>query len=174
VTLVRLLVTQLRTEKNEEVVLPNSMVLNSHIVNFSKLAAEPGLILHAHVGIGYETPWRQVEALLLLAAERTEGLLKTPRPFVLERGLGDFAVNYEINAYVADAIGIPRRYAALHRNILVVFNEYGVQIMTPAYEGDPEQPKVVRVEDWYAAPARRPGEPESPVSPVNRERSDAA
>jgi hypothetical protein len=32
-------------------------------------------------------------------------------------------------------------YAALSRNILDVFNEYGVQIMTPNYEGDPEQCK---------------------------------
>ena len=34
-------------------------------------------------------------------------------------------------------------YTALHRNILDVFNEYGVQIMTPAYEGDPAEPKLV-------------------------------
>jgi hypothetical protein len=30
-----------------------------------------------------------------------------------------------------------RLYAALHASILDVFNEYGVQIMTPAYGGDP-------------------------------------
>ena len=47
-------------------------------------------------------------------------------------------------------------YTALHRNILDVFNEHGVQIMTPAYEGDPEQPKVVPKEQWYAAPAKAP------------------
>jgi hypothetical protein len=44
-------------------------------------------------------------------------------------------------------------YTALHRNILDVFNEYGVQIMTPAYERDPSDPKLVRRQDWYAAPA---------------------
>jgi hypothetical protein len=42
-------------------------------------------------------------------------------------------------------------YSALHRNILDVFNEYGVQIMTPAYEGDPEQPKIVSPAEWQAA-----------------------
>ena len=46
-------------------------------------------------------------------------------------------------------------YSALHRSILDVFNEYGVQIMTPAYEGDPEKPKVVAKTDWFAAPARK-------------------
>jgi small-conductance mechanosensitive channel len=153
VTEVRLLVTHLRTPKNEEVVVPNSVVLQSHIVNYSKLAKSPGLILHTTVGIGYETPWRQVEAMLLLAAERTDGVLQDPRPFVLDKSLGDFAVTYELNVYVDGAQYIPQRYAALHRNILDVFNEHGVQIMTPAYEGDPEQPKVVPREQWYTAPA---------------------
>jgi hypothetical protein len=44
----------------------------------------------------------------------------------------------------------------MHRNILDVFNEYGVQIMTPAYEGDPDQLKVVPRDQWYPAPARAP------------------
>ena len=29
-----------------------------------------GLILHTEIGLGYETPWRQVEAMLLTAAAR--------------------------------------------------------------------------------------------------------
>jgi hypothetical protein len=65
-------------------------------------------------------------------------------------------VTYEINAYCATAQGMNRIYTDLHRNILDVFNEYGVQIMTPAYEGDTEQPKVVPREQWYAAPASPP------------------
>ena len=151
---VRLLVTHLRTAKNEEVVVPNSLVLQSQVVNYSKLARSHGLILHTTVSIGYETPWRQVEAMLQLAAERTEGVLREPAPFVLEKALGDFAVTYELNAYVDNAKLLPQRYADLHRNVLDVFNEYGVQIMTPAYEGDPEQPKVVPQEKWFVSPAR--------------------
>jgi small-conductance mechanosensitive channel len=105
------------------------------------------------VGIGYETPWRQVEAMLLMAADRTPGLLKAPAPFVLHKALGDFCVTYEINAYCTDAKAMARLYTELHRNILDLFNEYGVQIMTPAYEGDPQQPKVVPREQWYLSPA---------------------
>ncbi len=153
VTEMRLQVTHLRTPKNEEVIVPNSEILGGDVVNYSVYAREGQLILHATVGIGYETPWRQVEAMLVLAAERTEGLLREPPPFVLEKGLGDFAVTYEINAYCGDASAMGRVYAALYRNILDVFNEYGVQIMTPAYEGDPERPKVVAKEQWFEAPA---------------------
>ena len=154
VTEIRLQVTHLRSPKNEEIVVPNSSLLNSNVINYSALARSRGLILHTTVGIGYETPWRQVEAMLLMAAERTPGLSREPAPFVLQKSLGDFCVVYEINVYCGDPVEMARLYSRLHQNILDVFNEYGVQIMTPAYEGDPEQPKVVPKQQWWAAPAR--------------------
>jgi small-conductance mechanosensitive channel len=79
---------------------------------------------------------------------------------VLQRSLGDFCVVYELNVYTDESHGQMQRYTDLHRNILDVFNEYGVQIMTPAYEGDPEQPKVVPKDQWFLAPAH-PREPAS-------------
>ena len=154
VTEIRLMVTHLRTIKNEEIVVPNSDILGSHVINYSTLARSRGLILHTTVGIGYETPWRQVEAMLRLAAERTSGLLNDPPPFILQKALGDFAVTYELNAYCDDPQRMAPLYTAMHQNILDVFNEHGVQIMTPAYEGDPEKPKVVPREDWFSAPAK--------------------
>ncbi len=158
----RLLVTHLRTVKNEEIVIPNSQILGGAVVNYSSLAKKQGLILHTSVGIGYETPWRQVEAMLLLAAARTGGISQDPPPFVLHRALADFAVTYELNVYTASPSTMLRTYTELHRNILDVFNEYGVQIMTPAYEGDPEKAKVVPRGDWYLAPAEPPGEGGAP------------
>jgi small-conductance mechanosensitive channel len=158
----RLLVTHLRTPKNEEVVVPNSSILGAEIVNYSSISKERGLIIHTTVGIGYETPWRQVEAMLLEAAARTPGLSRDPAPFVLQKSLNSFDVTYEINAYIDSPDVMLARYSALHRNILDVFNEYGVQIMTPAYENDPEQPKLVPRGEWYPAPAQRPSHaPES-------------
>jgi small-conductance mechanosensitive channel len=154
VTETRLMVTHLRTIKNEEIVVPNSTILNSHVINYNTLAATRGLILHTTVGIGYETPWRQVEAMLRLAAERTPGLLKEPPPFVLQKSLGDFAVTYELNAYCNDPRFMGLLYTTMHQNILDVFNEHDVQIMTPAYEGDPEKPKVVPKDQWYVSPAK--------------------
>ena len=159
VTGVRLQVTHIRTMKNEEVVLPNSEILGSAVTNYSTLAHTSGLILHTTVGIGYETPWRQVEAMLLEAARRTPGLRPEPAPFVLQLQLGDFCVTYELNVYCADPLRIKPLYADLHRHILDVFNEYGVQIMTPAYEGDPEIPKVVPKDQWFLAPAKPEAQP---------------
>jgi small-conductance mechanosensitive channel len=147
----RLQVTHIRSIKNEEIVIPNSQILSSQVINYSSLARTRGLILHTEVGIGYETSWRQVEAMLLEAAARTHGIASDPSPFILEKELGAFAVVYELNAYCSDAQSIHTLYAELHRNTLDVFNEHGVQIMTPAYECDPAEPKVAPAKDLVAA-----------------------
>jgi small-conductance mechanosensitive channel len=159
VTKIRLQVTHICTPKNEEAVLPNSSILNAEVINYSTMAKSEGLILHTAVGIGYETPWRQVEAMLLLAAERTPGLAAGRQPFVLQTALGDFAVTYELNVHSDDPDRMLFQYADLHRQILDVFNEYGIQIMTPAYRNDPEQPKIVPRGEWFNAPAA-PATPE--------------
>ena len=161
----RLLVTNLRSLKNEVVVIPNSQILNSEVTNYSAKAVKEGLILHTTVGIGYEVPWRQVEAMLLMAAERTLGLRADKKPFVLQKSLGDFAVNYELNVYCDEVNQMMPLYSELHRNIQDVFNEYDVQIMTPAYESDTPEPKTVPKARWFAAPARVPEELAAQDSP---------
>jgi small-conductance mechanosensitive channel len=156
VTEIKLMITRVNTVKNESVVIPNSNILNTNVVNYSLLAKDQGIVIYTSVGIGYDVPWRQVEAMLLLAAERTPGLEKEPVPFVLQKSMGDFAVNYEINAFCKDISRMLRVKSDLHRNIQDAFNEHGVQIMSPAYEGDPATPKVVPPEQWYSAPASKP------------------
>ena len=159
VTEMTLLATHIRTPKNMIVTIPNATVLGSHVTNFSSHVKDRGLILPITVGIGYDVPWRQVHAMLLNAAGQTEGVLKSPAPFVLQRELEDMCVRYELNVYTDKAETILRAYSDLHKRILDAFNEYGVQIMTPSYEGDREVPAVVAKENWYAPPAKRPGEP---------------
>jgi small-conductance mechanosensitive channel len=128
-----LLVTRLRTIKDEVVTIPNAKVISGEIVNYSALAKTGGLILHTGVTIGYDAPWRTVHALLLKAAERTPGIERKPDPFVLQTALNDFFVTYEINAYTRDANAQVAIYSELHQNIQDAFNEGGVEIMSPHY-----------------------------------------
>jgi small-conductance mechanosensitive channel len=158
VTAVRMQVTQLRTIKNEEIIIPNSSILNSPIINYSSMAREKGLILHTEVTIGYDAPWRQVQELLLMAADRTNGVMKEPAPFVHQKSLDDFYVRYELNTYTDAPQMMANIYSELHRRIQDCFNEYGVQIMSPHYLGDPAEAKVVPKDDWYKSPASQPAE----------------
>lgn len=153
---VKVMITRLRTAKNERVIIPNSNVLATDVVNYTQAVKKDGMILHTSVGIGYDTPWRQVEAMLLEAVARTDSLESEPPPFVLQTALGDFAVQYQVNAFWDGSANLPKIRSDLHANIQDVFNENGVQIMSPAYETDPDTPKLVPPEKWYEAPALKP------------------
>ena len=126
-------VTRVRTPKNVEVAIPNAMVMNNHIVNYSAQARIQGVLLHTTVTIGYEVPWPKVHELLIEAARRTESLQSEPEPFVLQTALQDDNVAYELNAYTAKPSGKTRIYSDLHANIQDVFRESDLEILSPKY-----------------------------------------
>jgi small-conductance mechanosensitive channel len=164
----RLQVTHLRNYRNEEIIIPNSQILTTDVVNFSSLAQTEGSYVSSAVGIGYGTSWRRVETILLDAAARTPGLVHASKPFVLVKGLGDFAVTYELNTPLADPRTRITTTTLLNRNVLDVFNEHGVQVMTPAYEADPPEPKVVPLSEHHAhLPATAPPIRPETVAPGN-------
>jgi small-conductance mechanosensitive channel len=118
----------------------------------------PGYIVDTTVTIGYDTPWRQIEAMLVEAAHRTQGILRSPEPKVFQTALSDFYPEYRLvcQARAQEARTRAEILARLHANIQDVFNEYGVQIMSPHYLGDPASAKVVPKRQWYQAPATPP------------------
>ena len=128
-----LLLTRVRTVKNVDVTIPNALILGQHINNFSSLAEARGLILHTSVTIGYDTPWRQVHALLLAAAHATPDILPDPSPFILQTALNNSNVSYELNAYTDQPNHMVNTYAALHEAIQQQFNLAGVEIMSPYF-----------------------------------------
>jgi small-conductance mechanosensitive channel len=146
-----LVVTRVRTLQETEVAIPNQTIMSGQVVNYSKTGVA---VVPTAVTIGYDAPWRQVQAMLELAAAQTEGLRREPAPFVLQSELADFYVRYELWVALADPRQLPRVMAALHANIQDQFNEHGVQIMSPHYMGDPAKPAVVPRERWHTPPAR--------------------
>ncbi len=127
------LVTRVKTIKNVNITIPNSMVLGSHIINYSSSADHEGLILNTTVTIGYDIPWKMVHELLKKAAYNTELIDNEKVPFVLQTALNDFYVSYELNAYTRHANSMAKIYSDLHQNIQDSFNEEGVEIMSPHY-----------------------------------------
>jgi small-conductance mechanosensitive channel len=128
-----MLATHLQTIRNEEIMVPNSVVLSNFVTNYSMLARTQGLALHTSVTIGYEVPWRQVHGLLLDAARKTKNVLEQPAPFVLQNALQDSYVQYEINAYTDKPELMVYIYSDLHGNIQDCFFAAGVEIMSPIY-----------------------------------------
>jgi small-conductance mechanosensitive channel len=145
--------TRLETLRHEEVIIPNSVIAQTTTRNYSRLAADGGVRLATKVTIGYDTPWRQVQAMLMMAADRTTHASKEPPPRVLQTALHDFYVEYTLLYSVVDPTQRMLAMTELHGHIQDVFNEHGVQIMSPNYEADPAGPKIVPPDRWFAAPA---------------------
>ena len=131
-----LLVTRIRTTKNEIISIPNSTIMNSPTINYSSDAADKGLIMYTTVTIGYDVPWRDMHQALIDAALRCELVLKEPAPFVLQTSLDDFYVSYQINLYTREANRQAFIYSELHKHIQDVCNERGIEIMSPHYRSE--------------------------------------
>jgi len=148
--------TKISTPKREWITIPNGVIVGASITNYSRLAAGAGAMVSTGVTIGYDAPWRQVHALLLLAAERTAGIRKEPKAFVLQRALSDFYVEYELRFHIDRPEARVPVLSELHAAIQDAFNEAGVQIMSPNFEAQPESPVLVPRDKWYA-PETPPG-----------------
>jgi small-conductance mechanosensitive channel len=150
------LATKVVNVRNEEITIPNSVVIASPIRNYSKLAGTHGTLVTTRVTIGYDAPWRQVHALLIGAAQNTPGVRADPRPYVYQTALSDFYVEYELFCSIDRPMDRVPVLSALHANVQDMFNEHGVQIMSPHFRGQPEQAVTVPKEKWFAPPAVRP------------------
>lgn len=152
---------RIRTGLGEELSLPNALVMSTVTRNHSRAVRGPGDVVSTDVTIGYDTPWRQVHAMLIEAARRTPGVLADPPPRVVQVALSDFYPQYRLICQAIPAEPRPRggdTLGSLHANVQDVFNEYGVQIISPHYRGDPDEPKIV-------PPSRRAPPPAREASP---------
>ncbi len=128
-----LLVTRIRTVKNEVISVPNSQVMNSHTINYSTDAPEKGLIIHTNITMGYEIPWQCVHEIALAAAGKVDYLEAEPKPFVLQSSLDDFYVTYQVNAYTKDPGKQALIYSDLHKHLLDEFHAAGIELLSPHF-----------------------------------------
>lgn len=150
--------TRLRTGLGAEIALPNALVLSNTTKNYSRAGGDAEFTVEAAVAIGYETPWRQVHAMLQQAARETEGVLQEPAPFVAQTALSDFYIEYRLVAQARAAS--PREHvdvrSRLHGRIVDVFNLNGVQLTSPHFVQEPAKSHVLAPECWEPEPAPAP------------------
>lgn len=152
-----LLVTRLRTIKNEDITVPNSKILSSHSTNYTSASNDLGLILHTSVTIGYDVPHETITALLVAAAKESEGVDKDREPFVLQIGLEDFYVTYQINAYTTQSHRMAAIYSEMHKNIQDKFNEAGVEILSPHYRAERDGNHIAIPDQYVPKDYKTPG-----------------
>ena len=157
VTEVGPLSVKLANPRKEEFTIPNSVIVGTTVKNYTRLDRESGGTLSTTVTIGYDAPWRVVYEMLEAAAAQTAGIRKEPEPVVYQLSLSDFFVEYQLVVRVEDGVNRLTVLTQLHQNIQDAFNERGVQIMSPHFEGQPDRAVVVPRSRWNRAPGDAQG-----------------
>lgn len=155
ITDIHLMSTRVKTPKNEYVIVPNSVLISKNTINYSRMQKDYLTQISTTVSIGYDTPWRQVEAMLLMAADQTAGVRKDPAPFVLQTNLGDWYISYELRVVPGNMIEKKQVLSTLHQQIQDVFNQFKVQIMSPNFIAQPENPLLVDPQNQAPEPSGR-------------------
>jgi small-conductance mechanosensitive channel len=145
--------TRINTVVQEEVTVPNAVIVTTSISNYSRRGSAPGAVSSTGVTIGFDAPWRQVHALLEQAASQTPGIRPNPKPFVLQSALSDFYVEYQLYFHIERAEDRPFVLSRLHSEIQDAFNAAGVQIMSPHFMVQPSKRVTVPRSNWFASAA---------------------
>ncbi|WP_438940999.1 mechanosensitive ion channel family protein [Dryocola boscaweniae] len=153
---VGMLATKILTRESYVVTVPNAVVVSGKITNLSAQNPGGGVNLTTSVTIGYDTPWRQVHAMLELAASRTKGIEPGTSPLVRQLNLMDWYIAYELQVRLRAGESLASVKSELHSHIQDVFNEFNVQIMSPNFVNQPENAVMVTRDNWFAAPAVPP------------------
>ncbi|WP_418230257.1 mechanosensitive ion channel family protein [Buttiauxella izardii] len=153
---VGMLATKIVTRENYIVTVPNAVVVSGKITNLSSQNPGGGVNLTTSVTIGYDTPWRQVHAMLELAAKRTKGIEQNTPPLVRQLNLMDWYIAYELQVKLRPGESLAGVKSELHSHIQDVFNEFNVQIMSPNFVNQPENAVMVTRDNWFTAPAIQP------------------
>lgn len=156
VTEIGMLATKIITRENYVVTVPNAVVVSGKITNLSAQNPDGGVNLTTGVTIGYDTPWRQVHAMLEIAARRAKCIDQSQQSLVRQLSLMDWYIAYELQVKLRAGQSLAEARNELHSNIQDVFNEFNVQIMSPNFVMQPEGAVVVTEDNWYAAPAEKP------------------
>lgn len=86
--------TRVLASNNTQIIVPNSFLLQSNVVNFT--LSDDILRTQVNVGVAYGSPTRQVESIIREAVKDHPQVLKDPAPQIIFADFGDNALGFEI------------------------------------------------------------------------------
>lgn len=133
------LVTRLRTINNEDITVPNSMILTNKTTNYSSGQSDKGLIIPINLNINYDVDFEKVNELLKKAALMTDDVEKYPAPYVFKNKIDDTVINYQLNALTKKPERMYFIISDLNENILKVFKEEHIDLLSPRFFPKPQK-----------------------------------
>ncbi len=109
--------TRIVTNDNITVLVPNSDLIDDHVINWSH--RDDRVRLRIPIGVAYGTDARKVERLLLEIAKDEPAVLDDPAPVVRFKDFGDSSLNFELLAWTNE----PRKHYAIKSNLNFAIND---------------------------------------------------
>ncbi|TRO53062.1 mechanosensitive ion channel [Candidatus Bathyarchaeota archaeon] len=128
VVAIDLIYTRMKTLDNVMISIPNQQLLTSEIDNYGKKNI---VRRNCSVTVGYEVTSERVEKALLEAADKVEGLVKEPKPYVWVTHLYNFSVEYTLYVFITQIRMLPSIDSNLKRTVLDVCRKHGIDLSTP-------------------------------------------
>ncbi|MBR9979997.1 MAG: mechanosensitive ion channel family protein, partial [Desulfatitalea sp.] len=122
--------TRIRTRDDVEIIVPNSEMANSKIINESG-GIRDRYRVRVQVGVAYGSDLEKVCTLLDQVAHGHPEITKDPAPRVRNRGFGDSSINFELLIWIRDPADRGRIKHDLFMAIDKVFNREQVVIPFP-------------------------------------------
>jgi len=119
------------TNENMTVIMPNSKLVQTKLVNYSRTT---NVRLNIPIGVAYGSDLEKVSEALLEAASSVEEVLTAPAPRVHFGGFGDSSLNFEIRVWISEPHKHPQIRSKVNFAIDRVFRAHGIEIPFPQYD----------------------------------------
>lgn len=124
---ITLLYTKVKTIHSELVSVPNQILVQQEIINYSGLDS---VAIVVYVSMGYSSDRRKIESLLLESARKVDRIINVPEPYVLMSDFANFSAVYELRAYTDMPNEYYRVQSEIRKVIYDVFIENGLDLST--------------------------------------------
>lgn len=118
-----------RTLDEEEIIIPNSVLVQTTVKNYT--LSDPLYRLRASVGVAYNSDLKLVRETLDAAARRSASRVANLEPRVLLREFGPSSVNFEVSVWIDDPWRSRSRLSELQEQIWWSLKEAGIVIAFP-------------------------------------------
>lgn len=116
---------------NGVVYIPNSVIVKQDAVNLSYLKEE---MIKVEIGCAYHDSPNKISKVLIECAKKHSEVLKEPHPEVRIASYGDFAINYELRAWIEKYDMKKRVESDLYKDLWYAFHRSDIKVPFPVRE----------------------------------------
>jgi small-conductance mechanosensitive channel len=121
--------TRIRTRDNRMVIVPNSVIGKSLIVNYSYPDSQ--YRIQIHVGVGYGSDIEETRKVLIEAVSKVEGVLSDRQVEALFLEFGDSALIFRVRWWLDSYVDTRRMFDSVNTAMYNALNEAGIEIPFP-------------------------------------------